>query len=95
VVLKREYLASAPVQAAHDLCFAAQPPLINGNSTVHQLVMLIADRVHASLLDAIAESLTGLKWPGMLQRMQMDACAAALAVKITGPPDVVRGLWRA
>jgi hypothetical protein len=95
VVLKCEYLASAPVQAAHDLCFAAQPPLINRNSTVHQLVMLIADRVHASLLNAIAESLTGLKWPGMLQRMQMDACAAALAVKISGPPDVVRGLWRA
>jgi hypothetical protein len=95
VALKREYLASAPVQVAHDQIMAVAPAVVVGATTLHQLVLLVVERVQASLLDAIAESLTGLKWPAMLQRMQMLACSTALAAKIGGTPDMVRATWRA
>jgi hypothetical protein len=95
VALKGEYLASAPVQDAHDRIMATIPALVTGNTTLYQLVLLIVERVQQSLLDAIAESLTGLKWPAMLQRMQLQASTAALTAKIGGPTDTARGLWRA
>jgi hypothetical protein len=62
VVLKTEYLASTPVQAAHNNIMAAIPALVTGNTTIYQLVLLVVSHVQGSLLDAVAELLTGRKF---------------------------------
>ncbi len=96
--LKTEFLASNPMQQAHDQIMAGvagQPALVTGGTTLRQLVLLIAGRIEAALLDCIAEALTGLKWPAMLTEMHMRTCSAALGAKIEAPTKKARTGWRA
>jgi uncharacterized protein (DUF2062 family) len=50
---------------------AAALALVTGNMTTYQLVLLVVASVQELLMDAVAESLMGLKWQAMLQHMQM------------------------
>ena len=61
---------------------------------MRQLVLQVAKRVNMSLLNKIAEALTGLRWDAMMDKMRVATNSAALSATISGSVETTRTSFR-
>jgi transposase InsO family protein len=100
--VKTQWLASGPFERSYeDMCpipagggARAHGPDVTGNSTMRQLVLQLARRVNMSLLNKIAEALTGLRWDAMMDKMRVATNSAALSATISGSVETTRTSFR-